>query len=538
MAGAVSAGAYTAGVLDFLIEALDTWYDAKKNGAPVPMHEISLDVFSGASAGGMCAAIASAMVQGDFEHIRDVNLVGTTNRFYESWVNKIDIRELLETDDLPGPVYSLLDCNIIDEIADYAIVPGAPKPRTYISPKLTLFLTLTNLTGIPYALNDKGGSAEESTLYHADWLRFETVLPGGTTSTPTAKPLPLQQPDQDAWPLLKEAAKATGAFPIFLKPRQLTRHRADYDRPLWESINPEAPHGPLVKPSWPPGTGDTIQTVNVDGGVIDNDPFNLAHDYLATLLPQLATPNQNPSEPVSADRAVVTVSPFPVQNRFDTTASLAKDGMVAAALGNLVSVFITQSRFFGESLALITGGTSSRFVIAPSDDRIPAGKPALQCASLGAFGGFFERSFRAHDFQLGRRNCQQFLRRHFALPVNNPIFANVLSDDARKNFKIPHPPDATAELDQDWIPIIPLCSAALQNNEPWPQPGKITEASLDEIVNLIDGRLNAVAPQLLRDVPPDIRLPIDGLVKLLTLLGKGKIKEVLVAQLGDTVEQD
>ena len=30
MAGAVSAGAYTAGVLDFLIEALDTWYEAKE----------------------------------------------------------------------------------------------------------------------------------------------------------------------------------------------------------------------------------------------------------------------------------------------------------------------------------------------------------------------------------------------------------------------------------------------------------------------------------------------------------------------------
>jgi hypothetical protein len=29
MAGAISAGAYTAGVLDFLTEALDAWYKAK-----------------------------------------------------------------------------------------------------------------------------------------------------------------------------------------------------------------------------------------------------------------------------------------------------------------------------------------------------------------------------------------------------------------------------------------------------------------------------------------------------------------------------
>jgi hypothetical protein len=104
MAGAVSAGAYTAGVLDFLTEALEEWYAAKASSNPaVPMHDISIDVFSGASAGGMCAAIASAMLQGSFEHIRnpqDPTVTGTNNRFYESWVNKIDIEPLLQQRDL------------------------------------------------------------------------------------------------------------------------------------------------------------------------------------------------------------------------------------------------------------------------------------------------------------------------------------------------------------------------------------------------------------------------------------------------------
>ena len=90
MAGAVSAGAYTAGVLDFLIEALDEWHAAKDSGQPVPMHDLSLEVLSGASAGGMCAAIASVQIQEKFDHIKDLSAVNTTNRFYESWVNKID----------------------------------------------------------------------------------------------------------------------------------------------------------------------------------------------------------------------------------------------------------------------------------------------------------------------------------------------------------------------------------------------------------------------------------------------------------------
>ncbi len=115
MAGAVSAGAYTAGVLDFLIEALGEWQKAKDalrayianagSGAPpaaVPLHSVRIEIFTGASAGGMCAAISSVMVQQDFVHIRTGMERNTNNVFYESWVNTIDIRELLKTQDLAG----------------------------------------------------------------------------------------------------------------------------------------------------------------------------------------------------------------------------------------------------------------------------------------------------------------------------------------------------------------------------------------------------------------------------------------------------
>jgi hypothetical protein len=46
MAGATSAGAYTAGVLDFLTEALDAWYLAKSAGKEVPGHDVSIEAFS------------------------------------------------------------------------------------------------------------------------------------------------------------------------------------------------------------------------------------------------------------------------------------------------------------------------------------------------------------------------------------------------------------------------------------------------------------------------------------------------------------
>ncbi|MGH9618878.1 MAG: patatin-like phospholipase family protein, partial [Bryobacteraceae bacterium] len=178
MAGAISAGAYTAGVLDFLTEALDSWEQARLRGEPVPLHDVSLEVLSGASAGGMCAAIASLMLHEDFEHIHDTSRTGTTNRLYESWVNQIDIKALLQSDDLRNrtEIMSLLDSNIVNKIAASALTPGPerPKHRAYISPDLALYLSLTNLRGTPYSLNGQApGSVEETTFFFGDRIRFQ-----------------------------------------------------------------------------------------------------------------------------------------------------------------------------------------------------------------------------------------------------------------------------------------------------------------------------------------------------------------------------
>src|ERR1700754_2995522 len=50
MAGAVSAGAYTAGVMDYLIETLERWEQArKKENAAIPTHKVVIDVMAGTS---------------------------------------------------------------------------------------------------------------------------------------------------------------------------------------------------------------------------------------------------------------------------------------------------------------------------------------------------------------------------------------------------------------------------------------------------------------------------------------------------------
>ena len=50
-----------------------------------------------------------------------------------------------------------------------------------------------------------------------------------------------------------------------------------------------------------------------------------------------------------------------------------------------------------------------------------------------AFGGFLAKEFRDHDYQLGSRNCQWFLKRHFGL-----LLANVVIQDYAPKQGVPY----------------------------------------------------------------------------------------------------
>ncbi len=566
MAGAISAGAYTAGVLDFLTEALDAWYAAKARGEIVPEHDVVIEVFSGASAGGMCAAISAVLLQQDFEHIQDVEKSGTTNRLFESWVNKIDIQQLLKTEDLAknSSVISLLDSSIIDEIAEYALAAGdtASVSRPYVSPQLTLFLSLTNLRGVPYSLNGEApGSIEESTFFYGDRIRFETVASSATPASDRAHPINLSVPGEaGGWTLLQQAAKATGAFPVFLAPRSIQRKQEEYTPPMWESVTSAISNTPPpTKPNFPTKLSNPFETLNVDGGVTNNDPFNYAHDYLLSLAPaQLA-----PTSAEDTDRAVISVAPFPTTEEYLAQYDVARNSNVFLAVSKLFSALISQSRFFGESLSKIMSGTTfSRFVIAPSDDELtkqyaetPYGQPpALQCASLGAFGGFFEKEFRAHDYALGRRNCQKFLRDHFVLPEDNIVIKSGIQEnhrqELRSRFGRPAPatyagsasadsswqstPEEIGAGEKRWIPVIPLCSENVLNPVPTRKRSTISDAKIRLIVKLIGKRVRAIVGLWRAQIPSwPLRMFLWPGEWVIPWLAERPIRNVLKSQLRD-----
>lgn len=551
MAGAISAGAYTAGVVDFLTEALDAWYAARARGDLVPQHEVRIEAFSGASAGGMCAAIAAMLLQDEFEHISDVSKIDTTNRLYESWVNQIDIAELLKTSDLKevGELVSLLDSTVLDDIAAYAVTPGKriDAPRPYLSPDLTVFLSLTNLRGVPYSLTGVGpGSVEETTFFYGDRIVFQTVREDSTQElTKTAYPLDFKARTAD-WTQLQSAAKATGAFPVFLAPRALERRQSDYDPPLWESrTSAVQSQPPPIDPTFPRELLEPFPTLNVDGGITNNDPFDYARDFLATLSPPRGG-GELERQPHLADRAVLSIAPFPTTDEYPVKFDMRVNASIFRVLVNLFNALIAQSRFFGESLRhLMTGSTFSHFVVAPDDHELTelaretSGRrevktQALQCASLGAFGGFFHRGFRAHDYALGRRNCQKFLADHFVLPENNPVMEEALarlSPEQRKFVRdhygrsaplgpdgvpLTFPSECGITAETAWFPVVPLMPELRVPIEA--KRERMDPDKLDRIMDGMSRRFKAVAGVLRKSVPsPLLRfllIPLPGTVAL------------------------
>lgn len=249
LAGAVSAGAYTAGVIDFLIETLDAWEAAKRECArvnpdpltwKVPGHRVRLRIFSGASAGSMTSAIAAVALKYTFPHVQAT--LNDANPFNKAWVRDIDISKLTLTEDLKNPqtpVVSLLDSTPFVGILQGALhyVGGPAPPRPYRDPSVRFIFTQGNLRGIPYFLSlTSNAPAGLGMTAHADYqgfsLRYSVGVPGSTPTSSRADDIAVTFPNNHEdpnWTSLGTAALASGAFPIGLAPRQIKRSGAGFD---------------------------------------------------------------------------------------------------------------------------------------------------------------------------------------------------------------------------------------------------------------------------------------------------------------------
>jgi hypothetical protein len=417
MAGAVSAGAYTAGVIDMLTEALDAYDRAKDDPAWTgPRHDVRIAGVSGASAGGITAALAAIYWYQPFAHVGEALDGRDRNALYRSWVSSIDISHLLAPDDLmgQGAPRALLNGRIIDRIANEALTAAdrAPIARRWLADPLPLWQTVTNLDGVPYGFEVFANTAVRYAMYnHADPVAFAVSPTGRALDASRFVPLDRRTIDTDSWRFFAEAAVATGAFPIGLPARVMRRLLPAGSVPIGNrDARPIEQDRPLDR-----------SFLAVDGGTIDNEPLELLRSHLALEEPD----GRNPRDGETARKAVLLIDPFP--NQFDWPA--VRDPALVPTLLDvaraLPDALKNQARFRPQDLSLAKDdAVFSRFMIAPSR-RTQAGgiaNNAIASGILGGFGGFLSEAFRRHDYQLGRRNAWGFLKGHFALPVGNKVF--------------------------------------------------------------------------------------------------------------------
>lgn len=520
MAGAVSAGAYTSGVIDFIFEALDQWYEQKAKQQEqygddfsqweIPPHDVFIKAMSGASAGAIVAAITAASLYSDIIPVIDNPLnKPVKNKLYESWVQRIDISQLLKTQDLDNPkapVLSFLDSTILDDLGkDVLKIKPTGKKRPYIADPLEVYLCVTNLRGVPYLIQSQGANPNlkgHTMVQHADYMHF--AIGENSSEIEDAIALTPDKSNINNWKTLINSALASSAFPIGFPPRQLERTSIDeYEKRKWEIPvrNPMAtgtcseyrsicPDKDLV-------TQGSYQFMTVDGGIISNEPIELVRLALRR------NQQRNPRDAQQANRATILIDPFP--NDVD---AVNPESRLFNLVSRIFQSFINQNRFKADELILaLDEDVYSRFLIAPERNDEQGRKP-LACGSLSAFGGFLSQDFRHHDYILGRRNCQRFLQKYFVLSASNPLF-NSWSKALKTNPQL----QVEKEGEQDiFLPIIPLFGSATReiNLPNWPKYQKENFKSLEK---QIQERVQVIVPRLINQSinDPVIRTVLNSL---------------------------
>ena len=498
MAGAVSAGAYTAGVMDYLLEALAEW--EQRRGQPgVPTHKVQIPVMGGASAGGMTSIMAASSLNNPLPPIdkpsTDLLAEHPENKLYHSWVDLTGVdmfSQMLDTADIkPGAILSGLNSSFIDPIAQRVVSADASQWQDlppFIMPGLKIFTTLSNLQGFAYYAPFNAASTQNPAKYnmviHNDYACFEltdTAIEGHNDGW-----IPLNLKDKVNTDIAANAAMATGAFPVGLQARLVTRDAVYVNNNAWLSKY-------LAQQPVPDGK---YETLNVDGGLINNEPFDKVRDVLNNL------PGQETDAYNNFDKftnTVLMIEPFPTTP--PETISLSPG--LLNVIGNTLGTMISQMRSKPQDITnAMDEGCAGQYLITPSrkvtgPDGVTtdlAGELAIACGALSGFSGFMNKEFRVHDYFLGRYNCKIFLRDYFTVPesalTSNPIFSAGYANANKDIFKsqaldggyqiIPVFPDATDYTFPDF---------KFSSGSNWPA---IQENDIDQFESKIKDRLQAV----------------------------------------------
>jgi len=344
IAGAVSLGSYEAGVIYELLEAFRT-HNVAADAAGTPDAKIYVDVITGASAGGMTAAMLAqrlmfdgGAMEGEF-----------TNPLYYAWVERIDIRELvkLTAKEMRLKWHSLLSSDLIETIGTEMLVdtmaPGSSQgvPHSVVEFErqtpvpISVGLAITNLNGVDFML-PIAGSDEDGFNYtrSVDQKLFKVAKTGLSEIAVDGKPRAA------AWPDFRQAAVASGAFPAAFRTQPISRTFDDYGTRL-----PKKPLLPDLGTTYVEWTASGAETFTYcDGGVLQNQPLGIAKNFIDDRVRAAKNANDANAHKLADDRLYVFISPNSVKSSANTKLE-ARNVTISDELAALFHTYIRQASF-------------------------------------------------------------------------------------------------------------------------------------------------------------------------------------------------
>lgn len=227
MSGAATGGTFSAGVMDFFIEAMNEWDKARKAGEPdVPAWKVEVTNLCGTSAGGITSALTASCFNVDFKPYKGKRVAkGDVNPLYQTWVKEMDQSKLFLTTDLEGDdarLKSLLCADFIpvtarkvfSESGDLGALPDWGN-------RVSVSLTATSLRGVPYKapefIRAEGNNEYSRMRRYADHTNFapsEDIPCLSNEVKARAIPLDMTTRTGADWDHVITCTAATAAFPI------------------------------------------------------------------------------------------------------------------------------------------------------------------------------------------------------------------------------------------------------------------------------------------------------------------------------------
>ena len=442
LAGAVSAGAYTAGVLDYLFNTLFLWEEKyKADPVNIPKPNVIIDVFTGASAGSIAAAVSLiGLAKDSIKEVTDPNSAEAKNNIlFDTWVNfglkdEEDICEyLLSLEDIEnGKLDSLLNVRFMDQLIDKIVLKSKSIQinilPTFINPNLDVLFTLSNLKGIPIDLyfDSDQRRVAHTMSYHKGFAYFQNNKINGDTSK-----LDLDLNDEESLRFFLKCARASGAFPLGLKSISFEKIPKDYIIGNLKRI-----FGNEFK--FIPRIDENYSFTAVDGGLTNNEPIAEALRVIG--------------KEFNKNYKLIMIDPFPnyiSANPFKIK-EIKED--LFPTIPQLISTLRNQASFKENDVTDMFDDNTDKNMIWPTryDENNKPLKNTIACGSLSGFAGFINRDFRVHDFMLGRKNCQSFLRHYFHLEEDHHPSVAQWNDSLKEKYAF-----VDSSTKKIMLPIIP-----------------------------------------------------------------------------------